>query len=70
MPSVCDPHGQDVFLIYEAAGIMILDDRGTLLAEHNWPPPGHQVHRQRQTPRPQRTRSVTDSLTHQLSPMS
>lgn len=32
--------GQDVYLIYEAAGIMIFDDRGTLLAEHNWPPPG------------------------------
>ncbi|MBD3943628.1 transposase family protein [Microbacterium sp. NEAU-LLC] len=32
--------GQDVYVIYEAAGIMIFDDRGTLLAEHNWPPPG------------------------------
>jgi len=32
--------GQDVYLIYEAAGIMIFDNRGTLLAEHNWPPPG------------------------------
>ncbi|MCC2032602.1 hypothetical protein [Microbacterium allomyrinae] len=40
MPSVCDPRGQDVYLIYEAAGIKILDDGGTLLAEHNWPPPG------------------------------
>jgi transposase InsO family protein len=32
--------GQDVYLIYEAAGIMIFDNRGTLLAEHNWPAPG------------------------------
>jgi len=26
--------------IYEAAGLMIFDDRGTLVAEHHWPPPG------------------------------
>ncbi|GAA3909472.1 hypothetical protein GCM10022382_15090 [Microbacterium invictum] len=32
--------GQDVYLTYEAAGIMIFDNRGTLLAEHNWPAPG------------------------------
>ncbi len=32
--------GKDVFVVYEAAGIMIFDDRGTLIAEHHWPPPG------------------------------
>lgn len=32
--------GQDVHVIYEAAGIMIFDTRGTLIAEHHWPPPG------------------------------
>jgi transposase InsO family protein len=32
--------GKDVYIVYEAAGIMIFDTRGTLIAEHNWPPPG------------------------------
>jgi putative transposase len=32
--------GKDVYVIYEAAGLMIFDDRGTLVAEHHWPPPG------------------------------
>jgi len=32
--------GQDVFVLYEAAGIMVFDDRGTLIVEHLWPPPG------------------------------
>lgn len=32
--------GKEVYVIYEAAGILIFDDRGTLIAEHNWPPPG------------------------------
>lgn len=31
---------QDVYVIYEAAGIMIFDTRGTLIVEHHWPPPG------------------------------
>jgi hypothetical protein len=32
--------GKDVYIVYEAAGIMIFDTRGTLIVEHNWPPPG------------------------------
>ncbi len=32
--------GQDVFVLYEAAGIMVFDERGTLIVEHLWPPPG------------------------------
>jgi hypothetical protein len=31
---------KDVYVVYEAAGLMIFDDRGTLIAEHNWRPPG------------------------------
>jgi transposase InsO family protein len=31
---------QDVVVIYETAGILVFDDRGTLIAEHAWPPPG------------------------------
>ena len=32
--------GTDVFVLYEAAGIMVFDDRGTLIVEHLWPSPG------------------------------
>jgi putative transposase len=32
--------GQDVFLAYEPDTLMVFDDRGTLIIEHNWPPPG------------------------------
>jgi transposase InsO family protein len=32
--------GKDVLVIYEATGILVFDDRGTLIAEHLWPPPG------------------------------
>ncbi len=32
--------GTDVFVLYEAAGIMVFDDRGTLIVEHHWPSPG------------------------------
>ena len=32
--------GQDVFLIYETATLTVFNDRGTLIIEHNWPPPG------------------------------
>ncbi|WP_417510460.1 hypothetical protein [Microbacterium sp.] len=32
--------GKDVFVLYDAGGIMVFDDRGTLIVEHNWPPPG------------------------------
>ena len=32
--------GKDVFVLYAAAGIMVFDDRGTLIVEHLWPPPG------------------------------
>ncbi|GAA3776434.1 integrase core domain-containing protein [Microbacterium kribbense] len=32
--------GKDVSVIYEAAGLLIFDDHGTLIAEHRWPPPG------------------------------
>jgi putative transposase len=32
--------GQDVFVLYEAAGIMVFDPQGTLIVEHLWPPPG------------------------------
>ena len=32
--------GKDVFVVYEAAGILVFDDRGTLIVEHLWPPPG------------------------------
>ena len=32
--------GKDVYFIYEAAGIMIFDDLGTLITEHLWPSPG------------------------------
>lgn len=27
-------------MLYDAGGIMVFDDRGTLIVEHNWPPPG------------------------------
>jgi len=29
-----------VFLIYETATLTVFNDRGTLIIEHNWPPPG------------------------------
>ncbi len=32
--------GTDVFVLYEAAGIMVFDDRGTLIVVHLWPSPG------------------------------
>ena len=32
--------GQDVHVVYESAGLMVFDDRGTLIVEHLWPPPG------------------------------
>jgi len=32
--------GQDVYVIYEPTGLMVFDDRGTLIIEHLWPPPG------------------------------
>lgn len=32
--------GQDVFLVYKPAALMVFDARGTLIIEHNWPPPG------------------------------
>jgi transposase InsO family protein len=32
--------GQDVYVVYEPAGLMVFDDRGTLIIEHLWPPPG------------------------------
>ena len=32
--------GQDVHVVYEPAGLMVFDDRGTLIIEYLWPPPG------------------------------
>jgi hypothetical protein len=32
--------GQNVYVTYEREGIMIFDDRGTLIIEHPWPAPG------------------------------
>lgn len=32
--------GKEVFVLYDAGGIMVFDDRGTLIVEHLWPPPG------------------------------
>lgn len=32
--------GEDVYVIYERDGIMIFDDRGTLIIERPWPAPG------------------------------
>ena len=32
--------GKDVFVLHEAAGIMVFDEHGTLIVEHLWPPPG------------------------------
>ena len=32
--------GQHVYVVYEPAGLMVFDDRGTLIVEHLWPPPG------------------------------
>jgi len=31
---------KDVFVVYEAAGIMVFDEHGTLIVEYLWPPPG------------------------------
>lgn len=62
--------GKDVYVIYEAAGLLVFDDRGTLIVEHNWPPPGIKVRRQRQPPRTPEEGSVTDVQIHEVSPMS
>ena len=35
-----DHVGQHVFVVYEPEGVMIFDDRGTLIVEHPWPAPG------------------------------
>jgi hypothetical protein len=32
--------GKDVYVIYEAAGLKVFDEHGTLIIEHHWPPPG------------------------------
>lgn len=68
--------GHDVFVTYETAGIMVFDDRGTLIAEHVWPPPGikhvgngkPEAPRRRKRHRCPETRSATDLLTRNCHP--
>ena len=63
--------GTDVFVLYEAAGIMVFDDRGTLIVEHLWPSPGIRYVGNGQPRGPkEEIGSVTDVLTQELSPMS
>ena len=61
--------GQTVF-VYEVAGLMIFDDRGTLIAEHHWPPPGVKYIGNGKPRGPKKKEgSVTDVLRHELVPM-
>ena len=63
---------EQVLVITDGDTITVADLHGEILIEHTRPAPGGQLRRQRQTPRPatQDPESVTEVLTHQLSPMS
>lgn len=67
-----DHVGQRVYVVYETDGVMFFDDRGTLIAEYPWPAPGTRYVGSGKPPRPtaQDPPTVTDVLTHEVSPMS
>ena len=58
-------------MIWETETIQIFDDQGTLIVEYPWPKPGTKyVGSGNSRGRRPRTLTVTDVLTHEVSPMS
>jgi hypothetical protein len=63
--------GQDVYVIYERDGLMIFDDRGTLIIEHPCRHPASATSATASHADPaNRSESVTDVLRHEVLPMS
>jgi len=55
--------GQTAYVLTHADKVEFYDHQGTQITEHPWPPARHHL-------RPTHPRTVTDVLTHELSPMS